>query len=207
MELSCLGFMEGVIFEVVASTIDSEGRVNVAPMGVRAKGNLLETRAFKVSKTYLNLASTLEVVFNITNDPFIFASTALKLDWFKLAFEASKTVRPPRLREAEGYIEARASRLVDGGERVLIECVPTYIETRILNPTAYCRAKPAIIEAVIHATRVREFASRGFKEKVEGCLNTIGLCMDIVRRVASNSVYMTLMEEIRKKAEDWAKTI
>ncbi len=203
VELSSLGFIEGVIVEVVASTVDREGRPNAAPMGVTVEGGLMVLRPFKTSRTYRNLASTMEVVLNVTDDPAIFAITALKLEEPKLIFEEARTVKPPRIKGAQAYVEAKVTHLAEDNDRARVECKPIHVEANLIYPSAYCRAKPAVIEALIHATRVKEFTAKGLKNKAETLLELVDYYVNLVKRVAPSSTYTLLAEEIKRKVEAW----
>jgi len=189
-----LGFMEGGIVEVVASTVDADGRPSLAAMGASLDGGLVALRPFKDTATYANLSSTGEAVLNLTDDPALFAHAALKVRVADLELEPSRAVKPPRVKGAYGFVEVVVERVEDGGERAEVYCRPVVVEARLVRPRAYCRAGPAIIEALIHASRLEAFAKRGLDARK--LLELIGGCRELVHRVAPNTRYAEVMEEV-----------
>jgi len=189
-----LGFMEGGIVEVVASTVDGYGRPNLAAMGASLKEGLVALRPFKDTATYANLSSTGEAVLNLTDDPAIFAHAALKLRLQELELEPARAVKPPRVKGAYGFVEVVVESVEDGGERAEVHCRPIVVEAQPMRPKAYCRAGPAIIEALIHASRLEAFTRHGLDARK--LLELIGGCRRLVHRVAPNTRYAELMEEV-----------
>ncbi|MCX8204439.1 MAG: DUF447 family protein [Candidatus Nezhaarchaeota archaeon] len=193
--LADLGFAEGVTVEVIASTVSSEGRANLSAMGATLASNYLALRPFKETSTYLNLASTREVVLNITDDPAFFAYAALKIPCVVVELEPSKTVRPPRLRGAQGFIEAKVEDVGEGeGGRALVKCRPLLIEAGLRPAKAYCRAPPAVIEAIVHASRIEAYVKQG--AGVEELIKLIEHYRRLVGRVAPNTQYQEVVEAV-----------
>lgn len=179
---------------MIASTIDGGGRANLSAMGVTLEAGRLALRPFKSSRTYQNLVSTREVVLNITDDPVLFAYAALKIPCAEVELEPSKLVRPPRVRGAQGYVEARVEGVDEGVERAVVRCRPLLVEGSLRPARAYCRALPAAIEAVVHASRIEAYARRG--AGVEELVRLIGHYRELVSRVAPNTRYHRLVEEV-----------
>lgn len=197
-----LGFEEGVIVEVVVSTASLDGAPNAAPMGARLRGGLVELRPFKDTATYRNLAATHRAVLNVVDDPEPFVATTLKEGPLpRDMFEGG--VVAPRLRGAKAYVEVEAVEEVDEGGRALFRCRP--VEVVVRGPVkAYCRARSALIEALIHATRVRALTSMGLRGEVEGLMRLIEHYASLVSRVAPGSRYEELMRRVVEAARRWA---
>lgn len=179
---------------MIASTVDGEGRANLSAMGATLEGGRLALRPFKSTRTYWNLVSTGEVVLNITDDPALFAYAALKIPCAEVELEPSRTVRPPRLKGARGFVEARVEEVVEGEERAVVKCRPLLVEASLAPARAYCRALPAAIEAVVHASRIEARARRG--EDVGELIRLIGHYRELVNRVAPNTHYRRVVEEV-----------
>jgi hypothetical protein len=62
----------------------------------------------------------------------------------------------------------------------------------------------ATLEAIIHATRVREFLNdTGEQKKVSKLLELINNYNCVVNRVAPNSVYSLVMADLMKRIDSW----
>lgn len=208
-----LGFSKGVVVETVFSTFNFDGEANAAPMGITMESaECLVLRIYTSCRTYKNLQSKKCGVVNLTYDPEIFYRTAFKeanpssrvpQDWF----EKAEIVDAPKLRMAEAQIEVALSdikQLDDERAEVLLDV--KLVQTTGILPKAYCRALFATVEAIVHATRVQAFITRRKRDKREQALKlleTIKECRDIVNRVAPNSRYSEIMEDLNQRIESW----
>ena len=75
-----------MILESIVTSVDQEGRVNIAPMGPRVDGDLslddprqlsFVLRPFDSSRTYHNLIETRKAVIHVTDDAELFAKAAV----------------------------------------------------------------------------------------------------------------------------------
>jgi uncharacterized protein len=144
-----------VILEGIVTTLNSDGTVNISPMGPEVDESLeqLILKPFQTSTTYRNLKRTGQGVFHVTDDVELLAQAAIG------------TPDPiPRLLPApsiDGRILANACRwyafqvtsLDDSQER-------TRIEAEVVDSGAvreffgFNRAKHAVLELAILATRI-----------------------------------------------------
>ncbi len=202
------------IYEVVVSTCDVSGSPNAAPMGIQfvadetSRGDKkVVIKPFKSTTTYRNLSSRGEAVINVTSDPEIFYKTLLKhqavqANALKTIYQMSKTVKPPRIRGCGAYIEVSviSTNNVDSKDedRSAILCDIKLVE--IEKPTAklYCRAPHALIETMIHATRVNELISQGSMDEANRLLELMDRYRSLIHRVAPNSHFETMVDSIIK---------
>ena len=64
------------------------------------------------------------------------------------------------------------------------------------------------IEAIIHATRVPVYQSRGDEAKIEGLLQSLRYCFDVISRVSdSDSPEMQVVDSLRTLLEKWGVSI
>jgi hypothetical protein len=208
-----LGLSKGKIVETVVSTYNEDGKANAAPMGVTLESQeRLAIRIFTSSLTYKNFQSNGFGVINLTCNADVFYRTAIKeanpngevpQDWF----EKAETVDAPRLRKAEASIEVAVAEINQlDADRALVLCDVRFVQTSKVLPKAYCRALFATVEAIIHATRIQTFimhSDRHKREQASKLLEKIKECQDIVNRVAPNSSYSRVMDELKKKTETW----
>jgi len=214
-ELTDLGFSREMITETIISTYDDQRQANAAPMGVTIKNTKqIVLRIYTSSSTYKNLQVKRCAVVNVVTDPELFYQTAFKYNETKSSlprewFETAELVDAPRLLggKAEAYIEVAVdaiSPLKDG--RAEITCEVKLIRASKILPKVYCRALFATIEAIIHATRVEVFMKQGHREKKEQALKLIELieeCNNVVNRVAPNSHYSEIMEDLIGHINSW----
>ena len=212
-ELTDLGFSREMITETIISTYDDQRQANAAPMGVTIKNTKqIVLRIYTSSSTYKNLQVKRCAVVNVVTDPELFYQTAFKYNETKSSlprewFEKAELVDAPRLRKAEAYIEVAVdaiSPLKDG--RAEITCEVKLIRASKILPKVYCRALFATIEAIIHATRVEVFMEQGHREKKEQALKLIELIEEynnVVNRVAPNSHYSEIMEDLIGHINSW----
>jgi hypothetical protein len=147
--------LDGVLVEGVVTTIGGDGAPNIAPMGpiVDADFNMLLLRPFRTSLTFANLKRTGQGVFHVTDDVDLLARSAV-----------GRMETMPRLLKApsvEGVILADACRwfafqvesVDDHDDRTQI--VARIVDRgRLRDFLGFNRAKHAVIEAAILATRI-----------------------------------------------------
>ncbi len=163
MMLEDFGFTKG-INEVVGITFGDW--INTAPLGVIVedpKGRIARVRVYP-SHTRENLKRGILYV-NVINDPVVFAVSAfddLKEDWFE-------SLNPPIIKNSLAWCKFEAKLKGDFAELKLIEGGVVRRDLRAVN-----RGFNAIIEALVHATRLKENPSliekvRYYSEIVRKC--------------------------------------
>lgn len=210
-KLADLGFSKGIITETIVSTDDAEGQSNAAPMGVTIKNaQHIAIRPYTSTLTYKNLQLKRCAVINVTANPELYYRTAFKeanpegiipQEWF----EKAETVDAPKLRMADAHIEVSVADITAfDAERATVLCQVRQIQAPKALPKVYCRASSAIIEAVIHATRVQVLVNdRNEQKHVRRLLEMIKNCSDVVNRVAPNSRYSEIMTDLTKRIDLW----
>lgn len=213
MKLADLGFSKGIITETIVSTCNAEGLPNAAPMGVTMEDKQhIAVRPYTSTLTYENLQLKKCAVINVTANPELYYRTAFKEanpkgriphEWFGKA----ETVDAPKLQMADAHIEVSVADISPlEAERAKVICQVKLIKAPKVPPLVYCRASSAIIEAVIHATRVKAFirhADRQKREQTSKLLETIKECNDVVNHVAPNSRYSEIMADLTERIDLW----
>lgn len=140
------------IVETIVTTVDKQGEANFAPMGVVIEPDEILIRPYKDTATYRNLLMTGQAVMNITDNVLLFAESAVSSPQFP-AFPAEK-VRGLILKDACSYYECVVKSIEMSGERAEFTC--EIVKKGFLREfIGFNRAKNAIIEAAILATRIR----------------------------------------------------
>lgn len=146
-----------MILEGLVTTLSPEGELNIAPMGPKIPADMsmgtFVLRPYKTSTTYRNLKEGGEGVFHVVDDVLLLAQGAIgaPLDPYPETF-AAKSVAGRVLANACRYYEFRAIVVDDVDERTTI-LVETIAEGRIRDFLGLNRAKYAVVEAAILATR------------------------------------------------------
>jgi hypothetical protein len=210
-QLTDLGFVKDTIFETIVSTYNPDGTPNAAPMGtIMQDPQTLSLNIFNSSQTSLNLKTNKCAVINLTSDIEVFYKTAFKeantngqvlQEWFL----NSEVVKAPKLALADATIDVMVTKMEPiGAEKTKFICNITQINADKIHPQAYCRAKSATLEAIIHATRVEAFVKdEKKKEQVSQLLEIIKNCDDVVNRTAPNSAYALVMADLMKRIDSW----
>ncbi len=140
-----------MIIETIVTTLDPNGVLNVAPMGVEWGDDVLVVKPFLDTTTFRNLRDTKVAVVNLTDDVRIFVNAAL--------FNApSPTIPAAKIHGV--VLEAACSwREI---EVTSIDATPprSRIEARVIHSGSrheflgFNRARHAVLEATILATRL-----------------------------------------------------
>jgi Uncharacterized conserved protein len=143
------------IVEGIVVTLDEQGRPNIAPMGPRVDRALsrLVLRPFQTSQTYRNLKLSGCGVFHVIDDVELLARAAIESLEPPPALAFIGDFSCPRLADCCRWFAFCVQSLDDAAERTTIDC-------RVVNQGdvrpffGFNRAKHAVLEAAIHATRI-----------------------------------------------------
>ena len=213
-KLSEIGFSKGIIAETIISTYSAEGQPNAAPMGVTMQDEEhLTVDLFNTSQTYRNIKANRCAVINLTFNIEIFYRSAFKetnpngnlpAEWF----EKSQSVNAPKIRMVEASIEVLVEHLELMASRGTMKTSGTLkvesIQATCVYPQAFSRALSLTVEAILHATRVKALLSDETQQKrIAKLLEVISDCHQVVNRVAPNSSYSLVMDDLTKRIEGW----
>jgi len=146
-----------VILEGIVTTLSLDGALNIAPMGPHVEPDLgldrFVLRPFRSSTTYQNLRSRGEGVFHVTDDVLLLAQTAIGVvPQPPPRTGPANVVNGQILLDACRYHEFRVVELDEREDRATI-AVETVSQGRIRDFFGFNRAKHAVVEAAILATR------------------------------------------------------
>ncbi len=144
-----------MILEGIVTTFDESGNVNVAPMGpiVDASMETLRLRPFKTSRTYRNLKRQPCGVFHVVDDVLLLAEAAIgRVGVHPETFPAER-IDGVVLKSACRWYEFEIVEFDDGEDRTNLLSRVVH-RGRIRDFFGFNRAKHAVVEAAILATRV-----------------------------------------------------
>lgn len=202
-----MNLKRGVIYETILSTYNPDGTPNCAPIGIKYLGDgKVQARIYKGSQTLSNIFSRKCAVANLTSNPILFYVTAIKIckpppvEYYK-----AKHVDAPRIRAADGYIELELMDSRRGLDYVTLNfkikaTYPTHCMSNI-----YCRASHGLVEATIHATRIKMLLAKNKVKEAERLIRLVNHYKDVIERVSPKTEYATAIREIEKRIGDWRK--
>ena len=151
-----------MIIETIITTLDTDGAVNIAPMGVEWTGgdDAPVLKPFLETATYRNAVATRAAVVNLVDDVRVFARAAISNPSY--AVLPAAVVRGVVLEVACSWRELRV-RSIDSTpprSRIETEIVQHGFRREFIG---FNRARHAVLETAIYATRVHMLA-RDFLE-------------------------------------------
>jgi hypothetical protein len=146
-----------MILETVVTTLDEDGETNFAAMGVVWSEDRIVIRPYVGTRTFRNLVRAREAVVNVTDDVLVFAKSALSRERFPS--RPATRVRGAILADACHWREVLVEEVAtpepqsEGGRA---DVTTRVVAGAVGRPFAgLCRAKHAVVEASILASRAR----------------------------------------------------
>jgi hypothetical protein len=151
-----------VILETIVTTMDGQGVINFAPMGVEWGEETIVLKPFLETTTFRNVRDGRVAVVNLTDDAMLFAQGAISSPQFP--FLAASVVRGAVLEAACSWREL---------EVVAIDATPprSRIDARVVHRgtrrefIGFNRARHAVLEAAILATRTHLLPAEQIREE------------------------------------------
>lgn len=206
-DLSEFGFEKNCIAETIISTYTDDREPTAAPMGVITEDlRTIILKIYRKSQTYKNLIFYKCGVINITQDPELFYRTLFKetnpngiipRNWFIHA----ENVDSPRLRNIDVCLEFRITNVEELEDKALFTCRIEKINlVKVPFIRVYSRVYPAVIESLIHTSKLEYYLSKDFK-KAEELIRLIKHYSELVNRIAPNSSYSEIMKYVHTKID------
>lgn len=178
-----------MIFETIVTTLYADGRVHIAPMGVREEDGFIIISPFRPSTSLDNLLREQSGVINYTDDVRVFAGCLTgRWQWPTLPVES---IRGARLAGALAHTEVRLNRVEDDPVRPRLICKPSHHAHH--SPfRGYNRAQAAVLEAAILASRLEMLT----REKIDQELAYLKIAIDKTAGPRELEAWAWLMEKI-----------
>ena len=140
-----------MIVETIVTSLDANGVVNCAPMGVEWGDDSIILKPFLETATYRNLMATRAAVINLTDDVLLFAQAAISDPVY--ATVPAQAVRGVVLADCCSWREVEVRAVDSSPPRSRIETAVVHRGTR-REFIGFNRARHAVLEAAIYATRL-----------------------------------------------------
>jgi hypothetical protein len=202
--LDRIGFSRGSIVETVLTTLNSDGSVNAAPMGVARKGPVqLEIRPYRSSKTHSNLNRNPEACINVINDPAIFLVTAFKEE--KFDFSPPKFSHDNSIEQADAVVFLTMLKREEiDKERSSFVGEASSIKLITESPTVFSRGRAQAIEAIIHATRIEYYLKNRKLVEAKDHIDRFNRCKRVVLKASSqDSPETRTVEALERLIDHW----
>ena len=192
-----------MILEGIITTLNADGRPNIAPMGAlidepgREPIRRMILRPFPTTATYANLQRTGQAVFHVTDDVELLARAAVGPPDPLPAMRPAEAVEGLILDDACRWYALRVCRLDDSGPRAEIQ-TEVVDGGRIRDFFGFNRAKAAVVEAAILATRVHLLP----RDTILADLARLAVLVEKTGGRAERSAFAFLEEYVRRGPEE-----
>jgi hypothetical protein len=153
-----------MILETIVTTMDGQGNVNCAPMGVEWSEETIVLKPFLETATYRNVKDAGAAVVNLIDDVRVFARAAISNPQYPTV--PAVVVRGAVLADCCSWREVDVRSIDSTPPRSRIETAVVYRGTR-REFIGFNRARHAVIEAAIHATRLHLLPWETIEREVE----------------------------------------
>jgi len=181
--------MNDPIYETVITSVATDGRVHVAPMGVRYAGERVVLMPFKPSTTLDNVVASGHAVLNIVTDTRVFAGCVTgRRAWPTVAAEC---IAGQRLACALSHVELELVEHSDDAVRPVLRLARVHAVTHApfmgLN-----RAQAAVVEGAVLISRLHMLPM----EKIETEMNYLQIAIDKTAEATEHEAWGWLREAV-----------
>jgi hypothetical protein len=178
-----------MIREVIVTTVNREGSVHIAPMGVREQEGRVILAPFRPSTTLDNVLATGCATVNLTDDVRVFAGCLTgRRDWPTLTCAETAGVR---LEGALAHRELRLAHIDDDAQRPRLYMDIVYEETHG-SFRGFNRAQGAVLECAILVSRLHMLPA----EKIDAELRYLEIAIEKTAGPAEREAWSWLLERI-----------
>jgi uncharacterized protein len=181
--------MNDPIYETVITTVAADGRVHVAPMGVRYVDECVVLMPFKPSTTLANVLASGHAVLNVVTDTRVFAGCVTgRRAWPTVAAEC---IAGQRLACALNHVELELVEHRDDAQRPVLRLARVHAATHApfigLN-----RAQAAVVEGAVLVSRLHMLSM----EKIETEMKYLQIAIDKTAAAPEHEAWGWLREAV-----------
>ncbi|MFT5133723.1 MAG: hypothetical protein ACI9SC_002196 [Gammaproteobacteria bacterium] len=180
-----------MIYETVITTVNTNGDVHIAPMGITKEKDLFIIAPFKPSTTHDNLCSTNQAVINMTDDVSIIAGCLTgRRNW---PITSTEKVKGNVLQAALSHTEVEVAYVEEDNSRPRFFCKAIYSATHSAFK-GFNRAQAAVLEAAILVSRLHMLP----EEKITSEIAYLQIAIDKTAGEKELMAWQWLMESINE---------
>ena len=181
--------MNDQIFETVVTSVALNGRVHVAPMGVRYRDGLVLLMPFKPSTTLDNITGSGVAVLNLVTDTRVFAGCVTgRRDWPTLPADK---IPGARLACALAHVELRLHERIEHEQRPVLHLARVH-EASHAPFAGLNRAQAAVIEGAVLVSRLHMLAP----EKIDAEMAYLQIAIDKTAGAGEHEAWGWLCEAV-----------
>ncbi|MFL6714110.1 MAG: DUF447 domain-containing protein [Sulfurifustis sp.] len=180
-----------MIYETVVTTRTAEGKIHIAPMGVRRSDGNIILAPFRPSGTLDNLLRDGVAVINYTDDVRVIAGCLTgRFDW---PLAPATCVPGMRLANCLAHAEVRVERTVPDETRPQLYCRVVYEATHAPF-RGFNRAQAAVVEAAILVSRLHLLP----REKIEREMAYLAIAVEKTAGSREREAWSWLRERVER---------
>lgn len=185
-----------MILEGIVTTLNADGSVNIAPMGPRVDAEMrqLTLRPFQTSLTFQNLKRRGEGVFHVIDDVELLARAAIGRIETLPELAAAEGVEVPRLADTCRWYAFCIRERDETSERATL-IADVVAAGRVRDFFGFNRAKHAVVEAAILATRVHLLPAA----EIEGEFARLKTLVDKTGGQQEHAAFQLLVDYVRER--------
>jgi len=180
-----------MIVESIVTTLGADGSVNCAPMGVEWSEDVIVLKPFLETATYRNVVATGAAVVNLVDDVRVFARAAIANPEYPTV--PAVAVRGVVFADCCSWRELTVRSIDSTPPRSRIEATVVHRGVR-REFIGFNRARNAVIEAAIHATRLHLLS----REFIEGEMARLQVIVDKTAGPEEREAMALLADHLRK---------
>lgn len=195
--LDRIGFLDNMLVESIFTTLKDKN-LHSAPIGVKRIGRKLTSKLFKDTTTYRNIITNPYAVINLLDDIEIFyIGIFSEIPVSKYNDISYKTGIKP-LKDSSIIIEVYMSNYEDCGNYIDANFKILGLIINNIKPCFYTRCKHAVLESLIHYTRIDVFKEINPKEAKRLSM-LVEHYYNLVNRICPEYPYRKIMREILER--------
>jgi hypothetical protein len=184
-----------MIIESIVTTIDAEGRVNCAPMGVEWGDDVIVLKPFLDTATYRNVVATGAAVVNLIDDARVFARAAISNPVYPA--KPAAVVRGVVLANGCSWRELTVRSIDSSPPRSRIDM--TVVHRGVTREfIGFNRARHAVLEAAIYATRLHLLS----REFIQSEMARLQVIVDKTAGPDEHEAMTLLTDYVRSRGKD-----
>ncbi|MEM0271966.1 MAG: DUF447 family protein [Thermoprotei archaeon] len=189
-----LGLVEGVVYEVVAVSFSTEP--HPAPIGVRFRGGVYEATIYHDTATYQNLRVRPTCTLNIVRSGLVFYKAVRRKSDLSILREGDYWF----LADADAWLGVGVSEESQDKGKSVFRFRENLFRSLQVKPRAYTRADGALIEMLVHESRIKPYIELGLIKDAEALYGLIKHYYELIARIASNTEYHTYAKAVYDSA-------
>ena len=178
-----------MIYETVVTTMNGDGSVHIAPMGIRHDNDKYIIAPFKPSRTLDNLVNSGVAVINATTDVLIIAGCLTgRHEW---PVVRAKHIDCKRLAAVHAHVEVKVESRKDDELRPVFTCLPVHSASHAPFE-GFNRAQAAVVEAAILVSRLHLLP----EQKIRSELEYLGIAIKKTAGDRERTAWQWLMQKV-----------